>query len=105
MDRPGQGGNGERPEGQARGRSRAVRATAERPAGSLRRGDAGAARPKKIGVPAGQGRDLIVSLQQGLKADGVVVTTSQLCRWFGVPRRTVYYRETKAPSKVQATLA
>jgi putative transposase len=46
-----------------------------------------------------------VSLQQGLKADGVVVSTSQLCRWFEVPRRTVYYRETKAPSKVQATLA
>ena len=48
---------------------------------------------------------MIVSLQQGLKADGVVVTTSQLCRWFEVPRRTVYYRETKAPAKVQAALA
>ena len=46
-----------------------------------------------------------MSLQQGLKADGVVVTTSQLCRWFEVPRRTVYYRETKAPSKIQAALA
>jgi putative transposase len=46
-----------------------------------------------------------VSLQQGLKADGVDVTISQLCRWFEVPRRTVYYQETKAPAKIQASLA
>lgn len=46
-----------------------------------------------------------MSLQQGLKADGVVVTISQLCRWFEVSRRTVYYRETKAPAKIQAVLA
>ncbi|HEU6455323.1 MAG TPA: IS3 family transposase [Roseateles sp.] len=46
-----------------------------------------------------------MSLQQGLKADGVAVSTSQLCRWFQVPRRTVYYRETQAPPKVQPELA
>ena len=30
---------------------------------------------------------------------------AKLCRWFGVPRRTVYYRATKAPPKVRAELA
>ena len=30
---------------------------------------------------------------------------AQLCRWFGVPRRSMYYRPTKAPAKVKAALA
>lgn len=46
-----------------------------------------------------------MSLQQGLKADGVSVSTSQLCRWFQVPRRTVYYREARTLPKVQPVLA
>jgi hypothetical protein len=28
---------------------------------------------------------------QGLKEDGYSVSISKLCRWFEVPRRTVYY--------------
>jgi putative transposase len=47
----------------------------------------------------------MVSLQQGLRADGFEVSMVQLCRWFGVARRTVYYRPTKAPPKVQDALA
>lgn len=47
----------------------------------------------------------MVSLQQGLRADGFEVSMVQLCRWFGVARRTVYYRPTKAPPKVQDRLA
>jgi putative transposase len=47
----------------------------------------------------------MVSLQQGLRADGFEVSMVQLCRWLGVARRTVYYRPTKAPPKVQDTLA
>jgi putative transposase len=27
-----------------------------------------------------------------MRAEGKSVTTTQLCRWFGVPRRTLYYR-------------
>lgn len=30
---------------------------------------------------------------------------ARLCRWFGRPRRTVYYKPTKAPSKVRPELA
>ncbi len=44
---------------------------------------------------------MILSLQQGLKDDGVVVSLVKLCRWFEVPRRTVYYRTTKGKPKLQ----
>ena len=44
---------------------------------------------------------MIETIRQGLKADGFDVSISKLCRWFGVPRRTVYYRPTKAPPKLQ----
>jgi putative transposase len=47
----------------------------------------------------------MVSLQQGLRADGIAVSIAQLCRWFEQPRRTVYYRPTKAAPKVKAELA
>ena len=47
----------------------------------------------------------MVSLQQGLRADGVSVSMAQLCRWFDQPRRTVYYRPTKSPPKVKPELA
>lgn len=47
----------------------------------------------------------MVSIQQGLRADGFEVSMVKLCRWFGVARRTVYYQPTKAPPKVQSKLA
>lgn len=47
----------------------------------------------------------MVSLQQGLRDEGFEVSMVQLCRWFGVARRTVYYRPTKAPPKVQEVLS
>ena len=48
---------------------------------------------------------MIESIRQGLKDDGVEVSISQLCRWFEVPRRTVYYVPTRAAPKVKAELA
>jgi putative transposase len=33
---------------------------------------------------------MILSLQQGLAEDGVVVSLVKLCQWFQIPRRTVY---------------
>jgi len=39
---------------------------------------------------------VIEAIRQGLKAEGLEVSVSQLCRWFEVPRRTFYYRSTKA---------
>ena len=44
---------------------------------------------------------MIVGLQQGLKADGIEVSLVKLCRWFGIARRTVYYRATKGHPKLQ----
>ena len=44
---------------------------------------------------------MILSVQRDLKADGVEVSMSQLCRWFEVPRRSVYYKPHKAAPKVQ----
>ena len=47
---------------------------------------------------------MIESIQQGLQAEGFEVSVSQLCRWFEVPRRTFYYRPTKADPKLRDEL-
>ena len=47
---------------------------------------------------------MILGIQQAMKNDGVEVSMSQLCRWFEVPRRTVYYKPTKTPPRVQDDL-
>ena len=47
---------------------------------------------------------MIESIRQGLQDEGVVVSISQLCRWFDVPRRTVYYRSTKDAPKLRDDL-
>jgi putative transposase len=44
---------------------------------------------------------MIETIRQGLKEDGYSVSISQLCRWFGVPRRTVYYRPTRKTAVLQ----
>ena len=43
---------------------------------------------------------MILRLQRGLAVDGFGVPLAKLCRWFEVPRRTVYYRSVNAPPKV-----
>ena len=43
---------------------------------------------------------MILDLQQGLLSDGVTVPMTKLCTWFGVPRRTVYYKPVKWPPKI-----
>jgi len=48
---------------------------------------------------------MILQIQRGLAADGFQVAIAKLCRWFGVPRRTVYYRSVKTPPKVQERFA
>uniref|UniRef100_A0A8A4DV42 IS3 family transposase n=14 Tax=Burkholderiaceae TaxID=119060 RepID=A0A8A4DV42_BURPE len=62
---------------------------------------------KKIAVPAGRGRgrEVIETIRQGLKDEGIAVSISKLCRWFEVPRRTMYYRPVKSEPKVQARFA
>ncbi len=60
---------------------------------------------KKAGFPAGhRGREMILSLQQGLAQERFKVSLVKLCLWFQMPRRTVYYRSTKAQPKVQEQL-
>jgi putative transposase len=44
---------------------------------------------------------MIVTIRQGLKEEGVDVSISRLCRWFDVPRRTVYYCPAKKLPIVQ----
>ena len=39
-------------------------------------------------------------IRQGLQAEGITVSIAKLCRWFGVPRRSVYYKPVKSPPKV-----
>ncbi|TNJ37520.1 integrase catalytic subunit [Phaeobacter sp. B1627] len=43
---------------------------------------------------------MIRTLHEGRRADGDVVTISKLCAWFGVPRRTVYYKPSKSAPKL-----
>ena len=42
---------------------------------------------------------MIETILQGLKADGIEVSISKLCTWLGLPRRTFYYRETRAKAR------
>ena len=44
---------------------------------------------------------MIETIRQGLQADGITVSISKLCRWFEVPRRSVYYRPVKAAPTLQ----
>ena len=44
---------------------------------------------------------MIATIKQGLKEEGIKVPMTKLCRWFEVPRRTIYYRPTKTAPKVQ----
>jgi len=60
---------------------------------------------KKAAVPAGRGREVIETIRQGLQQDDFTVSTSKICQWFGVPRRTVYYKPVKSAPKVQARFA
>ncbi|MEM8579867.1 MAG: hypothetical protein AAGF50_01555 [Pseudomonadota bacterium] len=53
--------------------------------------------PRDIGE---YGRQLIRTIHEGLLADGDVVPITKLCAWFGVPRRSVYYKPEKSPPKV-----
>lgn len=45
---------------------------------------------------------MIRTLHEGLLAYGIKVSLAKLCAQFGVPRRTVYYKPTKAAPKVDA---
>ena len=58
----------------------------------------------KFGVPVGPGRDLMVVIQRELREGGFAVSMVRLCRWFGVARRSVHYRPTKAPPTVKPEL-
>ncbi len=48
---------------------------------------------------------MILHIQQGLKEDEFTVPMTKLCRWFDVPRRTVYYKPVKSMPKVQERFA
>jgi hypothetical protein len=48
---------------------------------------------------------LIRTLHEGILADGIVVPLTKLCAWFGVLRRTVYYKPTKATPKIDHRFA
>ena len=48
---------------------------------------------------------MIRTLHEGLLADGIAVPLTRLCAWFGVPRRTVYYKPTKAAPQVDLRFA
>ncbi|NPD17274.1 hypothetical protein HOY34_18965 [Xinfangfangia sp. D13-10-4-6] len=41
---------------------------------------------------------MIQSIQQGLLSEDIKVPLTKLCAWFGVPRRTVYYRPASTPA-------
>ncbi|WP_238532232.1 hypothetical protein [Xanthomonas phaseoli] len=40
-----------------------------------------------------------------MKDEGVSVPMTKLCHWFGVARRTTYYKPTRSPAKVKPELA
>ena len=60
---------------------------------------------KKAGRVAGAGRELIRWLQEQFQADGLKVSLSRLRAWFGVARRSVYYRPHKKAVVVKVCYA
>ncbi|ANN76067.1 integrase [Bordetella flabilis] len=48
---------------------------------------------------------MIEMIRQGLQADGITVSIAKLCRWFEVPRRTVYYKPVKSAPKIDPKFA
>jgi len=48
---------------------------------------------------------MIKAIRQGLTDDGVEVPITKLCRWFGVARRSVYYKPSRATPKVDPAFA
>ena len=48
---------------------------------------------------------MIEAIRQGLKADGFEVSISKLCLWFGVARRSLYYKRSRATPKVDPAFA
>jgi putative transposase len=48
---------------------------------------------------------MIETIRQGLHAEGIAVSIAKLCRWFGVPRRSVYYRPVKSAPKIDRKYA
>jgi putative transposase len=48
---------------------------------------------------------LIRTLHEGLLADGIAVPLTKLCAWFGVPRRTVYYKPVKLAPRIDPRFA
>ena len=43
---------------------------------------------------------MIRRIQQGLGAEGITLSIAKLCAWFGVLRRTVYYKPVKAAPRI-----
>jgi hypothetical protein len=64
-----------------------------------------AASEKRMRCPVEEeGRRIILHLQQGIHDEGAEVPLVKLCRWFGVPWWTVYYRPVKFSLKLQDRL-
>jgi putative transposase len=60
--------------------------------------------PEKMGRLVGQeGRDVILLNQLGVRDFTVPMT--KFCRWFDVPRRTVYYKPVKSKPTLQGRYA
>jgi putative transposase len=48
---------------------------------------------------------MIEGIRQGPKEDGFEAPLTKLCRWFGVARRSLYYKPSRATLKKNAFLA
>ena len=53
---------------------------------------------KKVEFPVKRKREMIATVLQGLEAEGIEVSMTKLCRWFEVPRRTMYYQVDQSAS-------
>ena len=48
---------------------------------------------------------MILDLQQGLADHGIKIPLATLCRWFGVARRTLYYKTARSAPRINPALA
>lgn len=60
--------------------------------------------PSKIEDWVDQAKAGMETIRQGLQEDDVDVSISKICRYLGIPRRTVYYRPVRSAPEVKPEL-
>ena len=105
LDRRSRSGHGERPTDKSEGCCRAVREKLKELHEAYGEAMLENKSLKKAAPPSRPGKGLIRVIHAEMAEEGTPVSIEKLCRWFGLSRRTYYYKPVKSAPKVNETLA